>query len=218
MRLKYVFLSLFLEEYPRALASSFDFQNRYLCNFLERRLHELKFDAQGFNKICVQGRHRPEESCPIISENAAVPSVAFDEERYKSLGASAHHEFFIGMLLDGLEKCARYHKIPLSEMKAAIEQFRQGGYRNEWTHQKKLLRAAGLQASLLCSLDTEKFALTLKLEREGVTVFEKKILETLPDELIFAYQFKEVALEGETIVVKDKSGKPTFAVDVSSLG
>ncbi len=218
MRLKYVFLYLRPEEYPGELGSSFDFKNRYLCNFIERRLHELKFDALGFNKICVQGRHRPEELCPIMSENAAVPSVAFDEERYNSLGANAHHEFFIGMLLEGLEKCARHHKIPLSDIKAAIEKFRHGGYRNEWTHQKKLLRGVGLRASLLCTLDTERFVLTLKLERKGDTVFEQPILETQPDELIFAYQFKEVVLEGETIVVKNKFGEPTFAVDLSSLG
>ena len=80
------------------------------------------------------------------------------------------------------------------------------------------LRGVRLQASLLCSLDTEKFVLTLKAEKEGATVFEEPILETKPDEIIFAHQFKEVVLEGETIVVKSKFGKPTFSLQVSSLG
>ncbi len=217
MRLQNIYVYLHLEEYPPELATPFGFKTRYLCNFLRRRLQELKFDAHGFNKICIEGRHRPEESCPILSEKAAVPSVAFDQRRYESLGPSDHHEFFIGMLLEGLEKCARHHKIPLSEMKAAIVLFREGGYRNEWTHQKKLLRGVGLQASLLCSLDIEKFVLTLRLERQGTTVFEQPLLKTLPDEIIFAYQFKEVVLEGETIVVKNKFGEPIFTMGVSSL-
>lgn len=217
MRLRNIYLYLNLEEYPPELATPFGFKTRYLCNVLRRRLHELKCDAHGFNKICIEGRHRPDESCPILSENAAVPSVAFDQRQYESLGPTDHHEFFIGMLMEGLEKCARHHKIPLSEMKAAIVLFRQGGYRSDWTHQEKLLRGVGLHASLLCSLDTERFVLTLKVERKGDTVFEQPILETLPDELIFAYQFKEVVLEGERIIVKNKFGEPTFTLELSSL-
>lgn len=218
MRLKHLYLYLYRDEYAAELATPFGFETRYLCNFLERRLHELKFDAHGFSKICVQGRHEAEESCPIVSENAALASVAFDQGRYESLAPNGHHEFFIGMLLEGLEKCARYHQIPLSEMKIAIEQFRRGGYSNEWIHQKKLLRGIGLHASLLCAVDKDKFVLTLKLERKGTTVFEQAILETKPDEIIFAYQFKEVVLEDKTIVVKNRFGEPTFALQVSSLG
>ena len=218
MQLRHVYLYLHLDEYPAVVATPFGFKTRYLCNFVQRRLRELNFDAHGFSKICVQGRHEPEESCPILSENAAIPSVSFDQPRYESLDRGAHHEFFVAMLLEGLQKCSRHHQIPLSELKAAIEEFRQRGYRNEWTHQKKLLRSVGLQASLLCSLDMEKFVLTLRLERKGATVFEEPILETKPDEIIFAHQFKEVVLEGGAIVVKGKFGKPTFSLEVSSLG
>lgn len=121
------------------------------------------------------------------------------------------------MLVDGLERCARSHKIPLVELLGAVDEFRRGGYRNEWTHQRKILRPVGLHASLQCRLDSERFVLTLRLENKGATVFEQDILETKPDELIFAHRFKEVVLEECDIVVKDKFGKPTFAVSVSSL-
>jgi hypothetical protein len=75
-----------------------------------------------------------------------------------------------------------------------------------------------VQASLSCHLDTEKFTLTLKLERKGMTLFEQQILETKPDELIFAYRFKDVVAEDNRVVVKDKFGKPIFSTRVDSLG
>lgn len=218
MLLKHVYLFLHLDEYPAELATPFGFRTRYVCNFLERRLGELKYQARGFSKICVQGRHARLDVCPIVSENAALPTVAFDQSRYVALHAGEAHEFFISMLAEGLERCSKYHCIPFVELKSAIDAFRKGGYRNEWTHQKKVLRPVGLHASLLCSLDQERFRLSLKLERKGVPVFDQQILETKPDEIIFAHRFKEVALDGDDVVVKDKFGKTLFSIHVASLG
>ena len=121
------------------------------------------------------------------------------------------------MIFEGLARCAQEHEIPISELTMAIEEFRRGGYRNTWTHQRKLLRPAGLHASLLCALTSDRFGLILKLESNGATVFEQEILETKPDELIFAHRFKEVVLECDAVVVKDKFGKPLFSMPASSL-
>lgn len=217
MLLKHIYLFLKLDEYPNELISSFNFKTRYICNFLERRLRTLKFHAEGFSKICVQGGHAPEEECPIAPENAAVPSAMFDQDRYKALASNEQHEFFIGMLCEGLEKCARYHRIPLAEMMGAIEDFRRGDYKNDWIHQTKLLRAVWLRASLLCSLDSERFILTLQLESKDKIVFMEPILETKPDEIIFAYRFKEVVLDGDTVVVKNKFGESIYTLELRAV-
>ena len=72
MLLKHIYLYLNLDEYPASVATPFGFSTRYLCNFLEQRIQPLKFAAEGFSKICVQGRHRPLDDCPIVPENAAA--------------------------------------------------------------------------------------------------------------------------------------------------
>lgn len=216
MLLRHVYLYLHLDEYPSALATPFGFRTRYVCNVLERRLRDMKYQADGFSKVCIQGRHQPLETCPIVSEHAALPTVAFDQAKYESLRPGEEHEFFIAMIVEGLERCAQQHQIPIAELTAALEEFRRGGYRNEWTHQKKLLRQVGLQASLLCSLDPERFRLILKLEKKGATVFEQQILETKPDELIFAHRFKEVLVDGDSILVNDKFGKQLFSMPTPS--
>lgn len=218
MLLKHVYLYLHLDEYPPALATPFGFRTRYVCNFLERRLRELKYQADGFSKICVQGRHQPLETCPIVSEHAALPTVLFDQAKYESLSSGDEHEFFLAMIAEGLGRCAQEHEIPLAELTAALDEFRRGGYRNEWTHLSKLLRPVGLHASLLCSLDPERFRLILKLDKKDATVFEQQILETKPDELIFAHRFKEVVVDGDSIVVKDKFGKQLLSVPLPPSG
>ncbi len=217
MLLRHIYLYLNLDEYSEELATRFGFRTRYICNFLERRIKTLKYHTDGFSKICVQGKHFPEEACPVIPENAVAPSVKFNQERYRMLGPDEHHEFFIKMLLEGFEKCARYHPIPLAEMKEEIENFRSGGYKNNWIHQSKLLRPAGLRASLLCSLDTERFVLTLKLERRDETVFMEPILETKPDEIIFEHRFKELTLADDSVIVKNKFGEKIFSLELSKL-
>jgi hypothetical protein len=217
MLLKHVYLYLNLDEYPDSLATAFGFRTRYVCNFLERRLRPLKFDAKGFSKICVQGRRKPLNDCPIVPENALLPTVLFEQEKYASLSPGEEHEFFIAMLDEGFDRAAPQHLIPVAELKAALAEFRQGGYRNEWTHQTKQLRPSGLVASLLASLDSERFKLRLKLEKKGAVVFDRDILETEPDEIIFAHRFKDVVLEGNTVVVRDKFGEPAFSVALDSL-
>lgn len=217
MLLRDVSLYLNVEEYERTYRSDFEFRSRYLCNFVRRRIAPLKFQAEGFGSIAIQGCHEPKDACPIEGERVAVATVAFDQRTYESLEPAECHELFIGMLVDGLEKCARYHRIPLPTMRSAIDDFREGGYRNVWTHQARSLGPAGLRASLHCSLDMERFVLTLKLESKGTVLYDAPILVTKPDETIFAYQFKDVVLEGNTVIVKNKFGKPTFSLELSSL-
>lgn len=217
MLLADISLYLNVEEYEQNLGSEFQFRSRYVCNYLRRKVRTLKFHANGFRSICVQGREVEEEACPILGENAAVPTVHFDRERYQSLGPGEHHEFFIGMLIKGFKKCARHHDIPLDVLMDIIEEFRCGGYQNEWLHQKKLFRGVGLRCSLLCRLDSEKFTLNILIEKNGRMVFRRQILETKPDEIIFAHRFKEVVFERGAIVVKDRFGKEVFSLELDCI-
>lgn len=204
--------------------SAFEFRGRYLCNYLRRKVQKLRFNAERFRAILVQGRRGGCEPVWISGNDNLVSPVRFDQARYDNLKPGEQHEFFISMLVEGLHKAARHHKIPLKEILGFIEDFRRGGYKNEWVHKTKLLRGTGLRAGLLCSMDSERFQLTLKLERKGEVVFQEVILEELPDETCFHYQFKDVTLKGGKVVVTRRSeGTPTepapplFVLDLKSL-
>ena len=217
MQLRDISLYLNIDEYERMYGSDFGFRSRYLCNFVRRQVAPLRFQTEGFRSIAVQGCREPSELCSIEGEKVAVAPVRFDQQEYESLAQGEHHEFFISMLSSGFEKCSRCYEIPLKELQSAIEEFRLGGYKNEWVHQSKLLRGSGLRATLLCSMDSERFTLRLRLERKGNIIFEEQILETEPDEIMFVHQFKEVVLKDKKVVVNDKFGDPTFSVMLNQL-
>ena len=217
MLLRDVSLFLNIDEYGGDYSSDFQFRSRYVCNFVRRQIVPVRFKTGGFGSIVVEGCREPTNECPIRGEKVLSATVAFDQQEYESLAQGEHHEFFIGMLLEGLEKCSQHHEIPLKELQSAIEEFRSGGYKNEWVHQSKLLRGSGLRGILLCKMDSERFTLYLRLERKGKVVFEEQILETEPDETIFAHEFKEVVLKNNKIVVEDKFGDPTFSMSLDTL-
>jgi hypothetical protein len=209
MRLTDVRLFLSNDEFPRELRSEFLFRSCYVSHYVTRRVRELRL-PRDYKGLLVRGCLLGGEPRISVEGNLIVP-VEFSSARYMSLRPGEEHKFFVEMLADGLARTAEGYRVPVVEMKAILDDFREGGYRNEWTHQKKNLRAIGVQSSLLCSLDPEHFWLVLRLEKKGVVVFEQQILETKPDEVIFAHRFKDVVLDNDAIIVVDKFGKPLFS-------
>ncbi len=116
-----------------------------------------------------------------------------------------------------VEKANRDFPIPYEVLIRGIEDFRKGGYKNEWVDKRKLLRPLGLHATLLCDMDTKRFQLTLLLERKGKTIYREPILTTLPDEIMYKGDFKEIVVDGAKILVMEEYGKVTFSLDVSTL-
>ncbi len=217
MLLRDLSLGLNRDEYERIYVSDFQFRSRYLCHFVRRKIAPLRFQTNGFRAIFVQGCETLRDLCEIQGQNVAVAPVLFEKSRYESLDQNDLHEFFISMLLTGISTCAKEYEVPLVAIHSAVDEFRQRNYQNRWIFKKKLLRPHGIRASLICTMDSERFVLKLKLERKGAFVFEEPILETMPDETIFGYQFKDVVVEGDSVIVRDKFDKPTFSLKLSML-
>lgn len=215
--LRAVRLYLWPDEFTQEVRSDFLFRSCYLSNFVTRYVREMRLITDGFKGVLVQGRNAGAAKPYVSVEGNLIVPVRFEQERYETLTRGERHEFFVDMLVRGVEEAAKHRRIPFVEMMVAIEEFRRGGYVNEWIHQKKTFRSLDLQAALVCRLDTDRFTLNLTLEREGATVFDRKILETKPDEVIFTHRFKDVALEGRNIVITDKHGKRIFVLDADSL-
>ena len=213
-----VALDLNPDEYPLPYRSEFGFRTRYLCHFLRRRAQAGRWRGLGVSKLCVRGC-RADAGAPLArAGRVVVAPVRFDQEAFDGLGTQDRHEFNVAMLMAGLSKLAPCLETSTSEVASALEAFRRGGYRDEWVHQSRLLRHAGLRATLLCAMDPGRFVLTLRLERGGGTVFEGEILETKPDETIFAHRFRDVAIDRGAVIVSDRFGKTAFSLELDSLG
>jgi hypothetical protein len=138
--------------------------------------------------------------------------VPFDMAEYERTAKEALPEYFIALLEAGLAKAGKDEDLPGGLFEEAIASFRALGYKNRWVHSAKTFRSHGLKCRLLCELELSSFHLTLEVERKGEVFFAQEILRTLPDEIIYAHQFKDLSLEGETLLLKDKFGGTLFAL------
>jgi hypothetical protein len=222
--LGYIGAMLNIDEYTFPDTDGFDycarfgFRARYIGNYLGRPLKATMFKTEGYNKIVMNGHHTPSTKCSIVPEKSLRAPVFFDQPRYDALGPEEHHEFFLGMYLEGIEKAHRDFPIPYDVLMQGIEDFRKSGYKNEWVHQRKLLRPFGLHASLLFDMDSKRFRARLQLERKGAVIYDQTVLEDHPDEICFAYKVKEIATKDDQILVMRQYGDVQFTLDVNTLG
>ena len=218
MILKELYLYPDLVQYPESLTGAVRDQARCLCNYLERTvLKKLRFKTEGFKRICVIGSRSPKQSAHINTSNVACVEVKFSEGQCSSGSGIELDEYFISLLTEGLDNLNKQYPIPVTELKNGLEEFRNNGYKNEWLHQSKAIKTKGLKASLYCKLTNKNFSLTLAVSNGDSVVFEKEVLNTVPDEIVFVPMFKELIVSESTLQLTNKTGKVVYDIPLSSF-
>jgi hypothetical protein len=201
--LRSIVLSLSTEQYP-GRNSDFLFASCYVSNYVTQRIRKLRHGVEGFSTIVIEGcSERADTAAKVVPDRALRVLVDFSLSAYENLGLQERHELYLEMLRVGMDKAAVDFDVPLAATKQAIVEFREGGYRNSWIHASKPIQK-GLKALLHCDLDPQRFRLALQLQRGAAVVREWTVLETRPDELIFAHRFKRLLVEGPNLVVRSK--------------
>ena len=98
-----------------------------------------------------------------------------------------------------------------------LRKFEGSNYTNKWVHKKRNFRKQGLKAALDCSMTTSGFELFLEVESSTGAFVRRCLLRTDPDELAFGYQFKDLLLEGDELVVSSKFGTQLFRSSLTEL-
>ena len=174
-------------------------QTRYVCNYIERRLSEIRFNADGFAKICIVGGHGGEVS--VNSSSALVSYVPFDIDECLSINKQERGIYYSELLRKGLRRCSTAYDIPEKEIILWLDEFHKLNYRNEWIYQVKSSKKHAIVAALHCNLTIDNFVLNLMIQKNGVDVTSKNILKTSPDEVEYHYKFKDIRIEGDEIIV-----------------
>ena len=170
----------------------------------------------GFNRIALIASAYPTKA-NIISDSFLRVSLPFDKAQYYSLSKDELNDFFIQMYLDGIVKASQTDTIPVEFLLTKLKEFKDNNYLNEWEFKSKTFKEIGIRATLICRMTIDFFSLTLALERKKEVVFSKEILNTLPDEIIYHWQFKEIVLDGNEIKVLDEFGKAIYSLSLISI-
>ena len=214
MKLTGIFLYPDLGEFKSDAALSFRNQTRFVCHYVQQFLAARKIETDGFNRLCIVGRRVASGASVRNSSNVLVVEVPFDIAEYEKTPEDDLPEYVIAVLTAGFIKGGKDVHLPLELFQQAIASFRQAGYRNNWVNARKMFRSTGVSCQLLCELDRSAFQLILEVQRGGEQIFSQEILRTLPDEVAYAHRFKDVVLEGHTLIVRDKFGKSLFALSL----
>ncbi|EBS7636927.1 hypothetical protein CDR68_25120, partial [Salmonella enterica] len=175
MILKELYLYPEILDYGEDITFLFKRQSRSLCNYIERYLKKIKYKTDSFKRICFVCQKEPLPDTYVNTCNVLCVSIPMDEDEYTGKNKDALNEYFIELLMSGVDKCNKTHMLPNDEIIAAINEFRKGGYVNEWVFKKKRLRELGLEFILKCSLTIDEFSLDLYIAKEKNVIFRDNI-------------------------------------------
>jgi hypothetical protein len=175
-------------------------QTRHIGHYLGRKLASLKFQTDGFDRVCVIGKKDPQETY-VNSSSVLSVYVPFDMDQCRQLPREKLSDYYASLYESGLQKAAITHLLPSTPLLAWLKELKQNDYRNDWLHKEKTFKTYGIKCALSCSMTLDKFTLTLNVTKNGVRCFDEVILTTPPDEVAFHYKFKDLLIEDAHVIV-----------------
>jgi hypothetical protein len=198
----------------REYRSNFAFRCRFIGNYLRRQIKEIKFEPVGYNRIFISACQFSVKPNTVF-ENTLRISVPFDKSFYDNLEKDAVADYFVQLYKDGLIKASQTHEVPLQFLLNQLQNLKDNNYSNEWEFKSKIFKQIGIRATLFCKMTMDCFSLSLILCKKNEIIFSREILNTLPDEIIYHHQFKDIVLQNNEIKVLNESEKPIFILNLS---
>jgi hypothetical protein len=221
MNLRYI--ALFTDSdsgYKDPFRDSFNLNSRFISHYLSVQIRKLKIQTDGsFNMISVAPSKNIKHVCRIVGEKALQVRLAIDKEKYEQMAEVERYEYYLELLEDGYKIAAQYKQIPLEPLLNLHQQFRIGGYKNEWLHKKKKFKEHGIEVSLNCFFTTYDFQLKITVSdiKTKVELISGMVIRTLPDSVCFHHLFRDVIIENEELIITDFLNRPKFKFLLSDI-
>ncbi|WP_367870334.1 hypothetical protein [Luteolibacter sp. Populi] len=177
----------------------------------------MKFEADGFSRICINFCTEPEQEFFLNSSKVACAYLKFDRHGYDELPTDGSNHFYAEGIRTGLAQMEKFTAIPRAEILQGLEKFEARDFTNEWIHKQKVFKIPSLRAALKCELTQSDFTLRLEIIKGEVVIFDEVILKTDPDEVAFGYRFRDIQVEEGKLVVTSKVGGNLFEKSLNEL-
>lgn len=216
MILKQIYIYPDLVEFPIKVTGPYRDKSRHFCNYIERELKALKYQAHGFNKICIVGFSNP--SGPSLNASGALTiPFKFEEKIFSRIAKEDAGKYFSDLFIGAIEGYNGKYLIPSQVLIEAAERFTRVGYINEWIIKERKLRKEAVILSLKGRLSPEKFQLLLCIEMKDGSLAVKEVLATPPDEVYFAGVVYGVDYKDGVVNVTDNFKQILFATNLETL-
>ncbi|GAB2880020.1 hypothetical protein GCM10027046_05050 [Uliginosibacterium flavum] len=216
-RLRKFALNLDRYDWPNEFGYDLYLRSRALCNFVERELikTEVFFDS---SKLVLNGAKTDRFDFKVNSFGVACLRAPFDEISYRAkteaIDVFAFMRTFIRTCISGISAEKSYNLTPVLD---AVDKFFDGHCVNEWLYQSKTIIRKKLVAKLICRISQHHFTLTLATERDGQAEHSTLILSTDPDPLAYHYEFKDMKLHDNKLIITNRKNGILCEIPVTSL-
>lgn len=239
MRLRFFDIALCSDDFlDTAIVSDFNFQTEYISDYVEKRLRQLKFETSNFQILVIRNRIQPKEHLVFKEHFKSLDiEILFNEKKYRELypyqnkyplqgllkpieDEKAFSDFLISMVIDGMMKAKREKaNCPYDFIINTVLDFKGNGCVNEWIQRTKSFKQFGIKVILFCRLTVNYFSLELIIEKGNQELFRKVILKTLPSEIQYSDEFKDIEIRGSTLFVINgiDGASPLFTLPLGEL-
>ncbi len=196
-------------------------KTKHITKYIENNcLKELKYKTEKITGIVItfiygyDDKEWSNYDIPFVTHSKCIGIfIRFDKKKYDSLKTDDEfREFIYEYMTNAFDKIETKFEIPSSEILSSYNEFKEKKFIYEWLSKKKSDRARKLLAELHCTINIDRFILTLKVFQNKEIVYNNIILETNPDEYSYTHKVKNLIIEEEFIKVLGTGDKITFSL------
>ena len=223
MNLRYIAIGLDYETYimhENKLRYEVQLHTRFISNYFSKEIRKLKFTTDGsYNMISVSLMFNELQCSKLVPSDVLKVYVPFDKKRYEIIKGTGDCSYYLELLEEGFHKAAEFKNIPLNSLINIINQFKAGGFKNEWVHKKKKLKEIDLEVSLFCEFTTNYFQLIITIIRASSKeeLVKGALIKTEPYEVLFEKMFKDIVVDKENITITDASNSPRMIISLEDV-
>ena len=226
-KLRYINLDAFAAQDLIIDTYRFDFNARFICNYLSKEVRKLNIAGDGTFKM-ISVRLRKNHSDCRLTYGTDYPDVlsvlmpiSEQEQRWynNSTDIVERCEFYLKLLERGYTIASNFKSIPIDSLMKLHDKFRDNNYKNEWLWKKKLVRDYGIYLFFKCYFTTFEFRLELEVyDRNKTTLLTKGVvLRTGPDEIFYDKDFRKLKIVEDKLLILDFLDKTNFEINLASL-
>lgn len=221
MQLRYI--TLFIDYgsgFMDPFRDQFNLHSRFVSNYLSIQVRKLKIKTDGtFNLIGISPSLNIKHICRIVGEKSLQVRIEFDRRYYERLSKQNKYEYYLQLLEEGYRISTQFKEIPVDTLLLLHQKFREGGYKNEWVHKAKRFKEYNIHVVLSCFFTSVDFQLVISIHdlKTKELLVAGTVIRTLPDEIHFQKNFKDVKIEKEELIITDFLDRPRVALKLTDI-
>lgn len=219
MNLNYIAIGLDYDLYIQnnnELRYEFQQHTNFIGDYFSKAIRKYKCKTDGtFNMISVELNEFNINPCSVVPVDVLKVELPFEINRYEKIKGTSDCSYYLELLEKGFKKAAEFKEVPLESLLNIIEEFKQGGCKNEWVHKKKRFTEDDLEVILICDFTTNYFQLIATVNQISTKkkLVSGVLIRTEAGVSIHEGMYKDVLIKNNEILITDKSDSPRIQIN-----